>query len=106
MDKALLAQAGVTNVNGVATLQGLEGIFQNTLAVLLGLGGILLFILLLWGGIQYITAGGDPKSLEQAKRTLTYAIGGIVLLALAYLFLVFIRVFTNQPNILNFRIAL
>jgi hypothetical protein len=100
-----LAQAGVENVGGVATLKGLEGIFANALAALLGLSGILLFIMLVWGGIQFITGGGDPKTIEQAKRTLTYAIGGMVLLALSYLFLRFIGVFTGNQNILNFRIG-
>jgi len=59
MSSFLLAQ--VTNVNGIATLQGFEGIFANTLAALLGLGGILLFAMLIWGGIQFITSAGDPN---------------------------------------------
>ena len=100
-----LLSAEVTNVNGIATLQGFEGIFQNTLATLLGLGGILLFVMLIWGGIQFITSAGDPKALEQAKKTLTYAIGGIVLLALSYMFLRFIGVFTGAESILNFKIT-
>ncbi len=105
MESQLLAQAGVQNIGGIATLKGLEGVFQNALAALLGLAGILLFIMLIWGGIKFITGGGDPKAIEEAKKTLTYAIGGIVLLALSYLFLRFIGVFTGQLNILNFQIA-
>ena len=105
MQSKLLAQAGVHNISGIATLKGLEGIFENAIAALLGLAGIVLFFMLIWGGIQFITGGGDPKAIEQAKKTLTYAIGGMVLLALSYLFLRFIGVFTGQLNILNFQIA-
>ena len=87
-----------------ATLQSFEGMFERVIAALLGLAGILLFIMLLAGGFKFITSGGDPKSLESAKKTLTYAIGGIALVALSYLILRFIGVFTGA-DVTNFRIV-
>jgi hypothetical protein len=96
--------AQITNVGGVATLQGLEGVFSGILGALLGLGGILLFGMIIWGGIQFITSAGDPKGLDQAKKTLTYAISGLVLVALAYMLLRFVGVFTGQLKILDFKI--
>jgi len=97
--------AEIANVNGIVTIKGLEGVFANALGALLGLGGILLFGILIWGGIQFITSGGDPKGVEQAKKTLTYAIGGLVVLALSFLFLRFIATFTGQTSILNFKVT-
>lgn len=99
MDK--LAQAGIENVDNVATLKGLEGIFENVISVALGLGAIALFIMLLMGGVKYITSGGDPKRIEEARKALTYAILGMVLLASAYLILRFIGIFTGA-DISNF----
>lgn len=96
--------AGVANDDGVAYLHGLEGVFQNIISSLLFVAGIVLFIMLVMGGIKFITSGGDPKGLDSAKKTLTYAIGGIVLVALAYLVLVLIQTITGNPNILNFNI--
>jgi len=81
--------------DGVATLRGFEGVFVRVVQVVLGLGGIVLFIMLIMGGFKYITAGGDPKALESAKKTLTFAIAGIVLLALSFLILAFIFDFTG-----------
>ena len=49
MDSSYLAQAEINTNNGVATLQGLEGLFQNLLASALSIAGIALFIMLLWG---------------------------------------------------------
>ena len=49
------------------------------------------------GGFQFITSGGDPKGVEQAKNTLTYAIGGVVLIAAGYLIIQIIQVFTGVP---------
>ncbi len=93
MDK--LAQAGIENIDNVATLKGLEGVFENVISVALGLGAIALFIMLLIGGVKYITSGGDPKRIEEARKALTYAILGMVLLASAYLILRFIGIFTG-----------
>ena len=65
--------------------------------------GIVLFVMLIIGGFRYITAGGDPKGIEGAKKTLTYAIAGMVLVALSYLIINFIASFTGA-NITDFNI--
>jgi hypothetical protein len=103
MDIIAQARVPIANEDGVATLRGLEGIFQNLVSVVLGFAGIALFLMLVVGGYKYITSGGDPKSVESAKNTLTYAIVGIVLLASAYLILRFIGVFTGA-GVENFRV--
>lgn len=90
-----VSAATIDNVDGVATLQGLEGVFQNLISTILSFAGIALFIVLLVGGFKYITSGGNPQELEGAKKTITYAIGGVVLLALSYLILVLIKDFTG-----------
>jgi len=88
----------------VAQLTELQFIFGNIVEVVLALAGIVLFIMLLMGGFKYITSGGDPKAVEAAKKTLTYAIGGLILIVLAYLFLKFIATLTGA-NILNFSLG-
>lgn len=87
----------------IATFKFFETVFGNVTQVVLGLAGIILFIMLLSGGFKYITAGGDPKGVEGAKKTLTYAIGGMVLLAMAFLILRFIQEFTGV-DVTKFRI--
>ena len=87
--------SNIRTKDGVATIQGLEGLFSNVVSVILGFGGIVLFILLLVGGFNYLTSGGDPKKIEGAKATLTYAIIGIVVLVLAFLILRLIETLTG-----------
>jgi hypothetical protein len=85
-------------------LTGLESIFSRIVSVAIGLGGLVFFILFIVGGFSYITAGGDERKVESAKKTLTYAIAGLVFMALAYLILKLISSFTGVTGILNFRI--
>jgi len=97
---SLLAQSGTTKtfqkaVGDPAKLSDLNKVFENVVNVALAFAGIVLFIVLIIGGFRYITAGGDPKGIEGARKTLTYAIAGIVLVALAFLIIQFIESFTG-----------
>lgn len=89
----------------VATIADLEDIFQNVISYALGLVGIALFIFLIIGGFKYITAGGDPKAAEGAKKTITYAIGGLLLILASYLILVLIHTITGV-DVTQFKIVL
>ena len=79
----------------VPMIEDLEGIFGNVVGAVLSLAGIVFFIILLMSGLKYMSAGGDPKAVEAAKKSLTTAIGGIVFIALAYLILVLIEEITG-----------
>lgn len=94
---------GGDSTNCAPALSGLDTLFSNIVSVAIALGGVVLFLLFISAGFKYITAGGDPKGIEGAKKTLTYAIGGMILLAGAYLILVFISQFTGV-DVTNFSI--
>ena len=51
---------------------------------LLGLVGVIFFIMLIYGGVQYMTAGGNPDQETKAKKTILYAIIGIIVIAGAW----------------------
>lgn len=84
------------------TIEGLGPIFVNIISILIPVGGIILFIMLVVGGFSMMTSSGDPRKAEGAKNTITYAIMGAVVLALAFLILQIIAAFTGVPSILNF----
>lgn len=81
----------------VATLKGLECIFEIILKVVTGFAVLAVFIMLVLGGFKYLTSGGDTKATESAKNTLTYAIFGLAALIGVWLILKFIEVFTGVP---------
>jgi len=94
---------GVEIVDGVATFRGFEWIFSNIVTVILYFAAVVLFVMFLIGGFNYLTSGGNPKKAEAAKNTLTYSIGGMIVLVLAFLILRFIQVLTGAP-ITTFRV--
>ncbi len=53
------------------------------LNVFLSLVGIIAVVFLVWGGIQYITSAGEESKIEHAKKTITYAIIGLLVIGLA-----------------------
>ncbi len=88
-----------------ATIKDLELVFTNIVKVILAFGVVGLFWMLITGGFKYLTSGGDPKAVDGAKNTLTYAIGGFILLAFSFLVLQIIGSFTGTGSILtNFTI--
>lgn len=88
-----------------ATLNKLEVVFGNVVTSLLAFGGVALFVMLLSGGFKYLTSGGDGKAVESAQKTLTYAIGGLILLAGSFLILKIIGTITGTDGIItNFKI--
>ncbi|OGM05443.1 hypothetical protein A2125_01255 [Candidatus Woesebacteria bacterium GWB1_43_5] len=87
-----------------AQLKDIEVVFSNIVGAAIALAGIVLFIMLVIGGFKYLTAGGEPPKIESARKTLTYAILGIVFIALSFLFLRFIGVFTGVQDITIFKI--
>lgn len=48
------------------------------------IAGLLVFAYLVWGGIQWITAGGDKANLESARGRISNALVGLAIIAAAY----------------------
>jgi len=81
--------------DGIATLACLEAIIKIFLNIIVRLAGIATFVMLIVGGFQYLTAGGDPKKTQAANSTLTYAIFGLIAVIAAWFILLFIEKFTG-----------
>jgi len=62
----------------------LNHIGTNALSIITLLAGILAVILLIWYGIQYITAGGSPDKAKAARTGIINSVIGIVIIVAAY----------------------
>lgn len=65
-------------------IAGDNGMFKKITDVLLFIVGAVAVIMLIVGGIRYVTSGGNQQAVSDAKNTILYAIVGIVVVLLAY----------------------
>lgn len=103
MLSVIFAQGLVKNTEA-NQLSDLTTIFTRIVSILIPVGGVILFVMLIVGGFYFIFSGGEPRRVEGAKGTITYAIIGIVVLAAAFLIIQLIANFVGVPAILNFNI--
>lgn len=66
--------AGDDGAVAIATVMG--NLYQTVVMV----GGLALLLYLAWGGINWITAGGDKGKIDDAKNKITNAIVGMGIL--------------------------
>jgi hypothetical protein len=82
----------VANVGTFATL-------MNVIAPLaMAIGAFICLAMLFWGGFLYLTSGGEADKVQQGKRTLTYAIIGLIILICSTLFVNVIALVLGVPS--------
>ncbi len=57
---------------------------SNIVSAAVPLAGVAAIILIIWSGIKFLTSGGDPLKVEGAKKTLTWAVVGLVIVLMAF----------------------
>lgn len=90
------------NNDKVGLLICIPYLFENVVTAAFLFAGIIALIFIILSGIKFLTSGGDPKQLEGAKNTLTYAILGFILILLSFAILNFISGITGVPCIKEF----
>ncbi|HEY8886516.1 MAG TPA: hypothetical protein VIM31_03415 [Candidatus Microsaccharimonas sp.] len=71
-----------TNVN-IPALSGAE-VLHNGLNIAYFLAGTIAVIVIIVGGIMYVTAAGNSANITKAKNMLLYAVVGLVIVIAAY----------------------
>ncbi|NCF74933.1 MAG: hypothetical protein GWO87_00375 [Xanthomonadaceae bacterium] len=57
---------------------------MNVTNWILGFIAIVATLVIIYGGVQYLTSGGNEDTVANAKKTISYGIIGIVISGLAY----------------------
>lgn len=78
-----------------AGLNEFEAIVGNLVSVTVGLGFVATLVLLVMAGFKYLTSGGEPKAIQSAHQTATWALLGILFMAIAWLILQLVQAFTG-----------
>lgn len=82
--------ANVVNANWTSPAQpsGVPSEFDsavlNATNWILGFVGMIAVLMIIWGGVLYLTSAGDEDKAKTGKRTLSYAIIGLAIAGIAY----------------------
>lgn len=90
--------------DGVATLQGIACLGANILSVAMTILGLAGFIMVIYAAFNLLLSGGDSQAMEKSKKTLTFAIVGIILALSSFIIVNLIASFTGIDVIRNFKI--
>ena len=77
-----------------------ELVFRMVDAAIIG-AGILLLVYLVYGGVEWLTSGGDKAKIESARAKITNALIGVAIIAAAYAVWIIVLTFfgINAPDI-------
>ncbi len=62
---------------------GINSTIAQIINIFSTLVGVVAVIMIIWGGLRYITSGGDSGKIGNAKNTIIYALLGLIVVALA-----------------------
>ncbi len=84
---ALSAYAQINKVPisaGSGYFNDMGTLINSLLRIVMVIAALLVFVYLIWGGIEWITSGGDKTKTEGARNKITSAIIGLIVLAASY----------------------
>jgi len=91
------ALADTTNYQGWLSMidlgpqgEDLPGFIAYILNFVIGAVALVAVVMLIWNGVQYITAGGDEGKVEKATKGITNAVIGLVICFVAELIVQFV----------------
>jgi uncharacterized membrane protein len=85
----------------VATLRCIPIVVNNLINAALVFSGIVALVLIVWGGAQYIMSRGDQTKVDSAKKTITWAVVGLILIFLSFFIVNLISTLTGVNQIAN-----
>lgn len=84
--------SGINDLSGITgeTNSNLDDRVIGILNAVVGVLGIVAVIVIVMGGVGYMTSGGDPGKTKKAKDTILYGVIGLIIVALAFVIVNFV----------------
>lgn len=83
---------GVPQPSGY-NITDLGKLISSIISIALIIAGILTFTFLVWGGIEWLTSGGDKGKTEAARNRITAAIVGLTIVAASFAIMKLLQTF-------------
>lgn len=81
---------GVNQAGGSGNTKTLPEFIKNVVDILLFIIGAVSVIMIIIGGIRYVTSNGDASQTKAAQNTILYAVVGLVVAIMAYAIVEFV----------------
>ena len=80
---------GAPNINAGAanTDQSISALVAWFYVFIVGISGLAAFVMIIWGGVEYMTSAGNPTRTSEAKDKIQKALLGLLLILASYLIL-------------------
>ena len=84
----ILTKFAINQVNlnyvGNGNKGDLESSAGTIINAIIGVLGVIAVVVIIYGGVQYMTSSGDSGKVKKAKDTILYGVIGLVICALAF----------------------
>lgn len=88
------AKSEVCNAIGNTRCAGgqsrISEVIRKVINLLSAIGGIIAIIMIIIGGVRYMTSGGDSNSASSARNTILYAVIGLIVVVFAQIIVRFV----------------
>lgn len=74
----------ITPKGGLDAIKNIGDLISATIGAAFLISFLLVFVMLVWGGVQWITSGGDKENTQKAKDRITHALVGLAIIAGAW----------------------
>jgi Type IV secretion system pilin len=83
-----LAVVNITGFTGASDIKlgfnNITTVITNGISIIVAGAGVIFMVMLIIGGVQYVTSGGDKVATTAAKDRITYALIGILIVAATF----------------------
>lgn len=93
---AVIPVSPVETPKGAIPITAISDIIGNALSLVIIAAGLLTVGYLIWGGIEWLTSGGEKASYEAARNRITHAFLGLGIVLASYLI---IKIFETLFNV-------
>ena len=96
LEVSATANEGSCEDRGNADATNLNNLIAQIINIFSVIVGIIAVIMIIWGGLKFITAGGDSGRVTSARQTIIYALIGLIIVALAQFIVRFVLATTTD----------
>jgi hypothetical protein len=82
-NQSTAADGSVSSCDDASTGGGVDSILKKIIQIFSVIVGFVAVVMIIVGGVKYITSGGNDGNVAGAKNTIIYAVIGLVIVALA-----------------------